>query len=98
MDNIERFKKYLNAKGYQNCRTRDFSEDMHGVRCEIELDRRTVDALIGEGRRDFTQIFMVSHGPGLLSWYNVRLGVADFQNEAITAGLFPAGSAEVVNA
>lgn len=77
---IERFKAYLSKKGYTNHKTRNFTDDMHGVRCEIQCDAR---AIPNEIRKDFTQVFETEPG-----WFNVRLGKADFSNEAITGGLY----------
>lgn len=77
---INEFKLYLAKKGYTNHETRNFSEDMHGVRCEIQCDAR---AIPNELRKDFTQVFETEPG-----WFNVRLGRMDFNNTDITGGLF----------
>lgn len=77
---IDRFKAYLAKKGYKNHIAKDFTEDMHGVRCLLQCDTRATPNKL---RKDFTQVF--ESRPG---WFNVRLSKADFGNEAITEGLF----------
>lgn len=80
IDNIQRFKNYLEKKGYANCQPHDFSEDMHGVRCLLICDPRSVPNAV---RNDFTQVIALP-----ANVYNVRLGVVDFNNESITQNLF----------